>query len=103
MRNNGTSHLPADLAQLHDGLEALRAEVARRELTLDASAPERERAELRASAEGLDADLKTLRDPEAAADDLGWVRAMWDGVEPSYDTWTTVPGPGAEAEMEAAV
>jgi hypothetical protein len=98
MRDNGTSHLSADLAQLYDGLQALRAEVARRELTLAADAPER--AELRASAEGIDADLETLRNPGATADDLEWVQAMWadiDPASPGSSYWAGSPVPAAEA------
>jgi hypothetical protein len=98
MRNNGTSHLTADLAQLHDSLQALRAEVAWRCLN-EVRPGDPGRAELRASAEGLDADLKTLRDPEATGEDLEWVRSMWDGVPTSYDAWTAAPA--AEADTTA--
>jgi hypothetical protein len=99
MRNNRTSHLTGDLAQLHGGLEALRAEAARRLLTMDAASPEH--ADLQMSAEGLDEDLKTLRDPQADASDLGWVRSMWDGVSTSFDAWSAAPDPEAEAGTSA--
>jgi hypothetical protein len=75
------SHLPADLAELHDGLQALREEVARREFTLPGDAPER--GELRATAEGIGADLETLREPGADGADLDWVRYLWAGIDPA--------------------
>jgi hypothetical protein len=75
------SHLPADLAGLHDGLLVLREEVARRELTLPGDAPER--AELRAAREGIGADLETLRDPGADGAELDWLRSLWAEVDPA--------------------
>jgi hypothetical protein len=73
-----------------------------------------ERAELRASAEGIDADLETLRDPEATGDDLEWVRCMWADIDPASpgdSYWSPAlaaesgqsEAEAAEMELEAAV
>jgi hypothetical protein len=96
------SHLPTDLAGLHDGLQALREEVARREFTLPCDAPER--GELRAAAEGIGADLETLRDPAADRAELDWVRSLWAGIDPARlpgSWWPVTPAWYGEAGTPA--
>jgi hypothetical protein len=102
------THLSQDLAELHAGLQARRAEVAWQRLTLSRDDPER--TALRAEAEDLDAGLDTLGNPESTQPELDWVR-NWGGSPEAYaltpDTWTS-PVPAAETdapemELEAAI
>lgn len=98
MRSNLTSHLPADLAEVHDVTQARRAEVAWQCLyALPRDAPER--TALRAEAEALDAVLEILRNPESTPAEREWVRkrgAEADTAVPATDAWG--PCPAAEAD-----